>query len=109
MAANSVRCADRVGDESKRELADLWDPTFSSWERFMLFWKAPIVIYICNILLAWTITIIFSYYFILYSPILENPPDDKKAVGWYEIVIAVYYGCVLVREILQLGLLKLKL
>lgn len=90
MATQSICGNDRGEGESKHDLALLWDPTFTQIERFMLFWKAPIVIYIFNNIVAWTLTVIFSEYFLRLSPINESPQQFDLPVSWQEIVIMVY-------------------
>jgi hypothetical protein len=67
-----------------------WDPTFTHFERFILFWKAPIVIFIFNAIVAWTVTIMFSEYFIRQSPINQSPHQFDLPVSWEEMVITVY-------------------
>lgn len=79
-----------LGKESKRELAHLWDPTFSMMERFTLFWKSPIVINFFNILVSWTVTIIFSQYFIEHSPVLQDLDHTQEPIDWQEFLILGY-------------------
>jgi|LauGreDrversion2_3_1035106.scaffolds.fasta_scaffold172531_1 hypothetical protein len=59
-------------------------------ERFTLFWKSPIVIYFINLLVSWTITIIFSQYFIERSPALQHPDDPNERIKWEEFFILGY-------------------
>jgi hypothetical protein len=54
-----------------------------SLERFVLFWKAPIVIFIFNAYVALAVTIIFTEYFI-------RKQQLKLPVLWQDIVIMVY-------------------
>jgi hypothetical protein len=65
--------------ESKRDFALPLDPM----ERFVLFWKAPIVIFIFNGIVALAVTIIFTEYFI-------RKQQLKLPVLWQDIVIMVY-------------------
>jgi hypothetical protein len=75
--------AGRQSRKSKPDLALLWDPTFTPMERFVLFWKAPIVIFIFNAYVALAVTIIFTEYFI-------RKQQLKLPVLWQDIVIMVY-------------------
>jgi hypothetical protein len=84
IATKSIWGNDRGG------VAETWDPIFTHFERFILFWKAPIVIYICNQIMAWTITLIFSEYFIGLSPINQSSQQYDLPVSWQEIVIMIY-------------------
>jgi hypothetical protein len=59
-------------------------------ERFTLFWKSPIVINFFNILVSWTITIIFSQYFIERSPVLQGPDHPHEPINWQEFLILGY-------------------
>jgi hypothetical protein len=78
------------GRQSKPDLALLWDPTFTPMERFVLFWKAPIVIFIFNAIVALTVTIIFSEHFIRQSPMNQSLKQFGQPVSWQDIVIMVY-------------------
>eukprot|EP00287_Rhodomonas_sp_CCMP768_P001265 CAMPEP_0196751700 /NCGR_PEP_ID=MMETSP1091-20130531/84644_1 /TAXON_ID=302021 /ORGANISM="Rhodomonas sp., Strain CCMP768" /LENGTH=61 /DNA_ID=CAMNT_0042099529 /DNA_START=12 /DNA_END=193 /DNA_ORIENTATION=- len=33
---------------STTQLNELWDPTFTWWERWVLFWSAPAVLFLAN-------------------------------------------------------------
>ena len=90
IATHSIWGNDRGVGGSKHDIALVWDPTFTHFERFILFWKAPIVIYIFNLIVSWTITLIFSEYFIGFSPINQSSQQYDLPVSWQEIVIMIY-------------------
>lgn len=82
--------AGRDGLDSTRKKDDLWKPTFTSWEQYQLFWKAPIVIYWINTLFSLLITVTFTFFFLKTSPILQNSDQQHAPVDVYEIVIGIY-------------------
>jgi hypothetical protein len=88
IATHSIWGNDRGVGGSKQDIALLWDPTFTHFERFILFWKAPIVNFIFNAIVAWIVTIIFSFYFIGQS--LNQSPHQFGLPVSGEIVIIVY-------------------
>jgi hypothetical protein len=93
IATHSIWGNDRGVGGSKHDIALVWDPTFTHFERFILFWKAPIVIYIFNLIVSWTITLIFSEYFIRLVPMKESSQQydsTVSTVSWREIVMMVY-------------------
>lgn len=101
---------------SDRQLNGLWMHTFTPLERWTLFWKAPVVLYLVNVLLSWFYTIIFTEYFVRSSPRLEPatapsmsssmPASSTTVVDIVEIVIMVYHISAIFRELLQVMPIK---
>ena len=86
-------------DMNNRQLDALWGPTFGAWERFLLFWQSPLVLYLCNTLISWVVTIVFTNQFIAASRLDKT----NYQVSTEEVMIIIYHGCAIVREILQLA------
>ena len=56
----------------------------------MLFLKAPIVVYVCNMLFLISITVTFTWEFLKTSPVLQNSDQLRTPVANYEIVLMIY-------------------
>jgi len=78
------------GSTQRRVKADLRDQTLTSWAQFVLFWKAPIVVYVCNTLFMISITVTFTWEFLKTSPVLQNSDQLRTPVANYEIVLMIY-------------------
>ena len=55
---------DAQGEMNSQLLNQVWMPTFGAVERWQLFWKAPVVLYMFNTLLSLAVTVLFTEYFI---------------------------------------------
>lgn len=54
----------RIANMNPAALNAAWKSTFSAYERWELFWKAPVVLYLFNTLLSLAVTILFTEYFV---------------------------------------------
>ena len=93
-----------TGSVSADKLNDIWAGTFTRKERFLLFWKAPFVLYLYNIIVAWAVTLFFTVEFVGGSKLEPQSPAMEARFSATEVLMISYHFCALVREVLQVVL-----
>jgi len=95
-----------------RELNELCQSKFTRMERWQLFWKAPVVLYIVSTVLSCLVTIVFTDFFVYSSPRLAQQtdpatpapaPEPIAAPFAAELVVMVYHISAMFREFLQIA------
>eukprot|EP00961_Rhodomonas_salina_P302212 3940755-Rhodomonas_salina.1 len=63
------------------QLNELWGPTFSFWEKWSCFWRAPVTIYLANVMVQVAITSFFTRF-------LTSQTEPEDHVEPFELVLA---------------------
>jgi hypothetical protein len=82
-----------VLEMTDEHLCELWEPTFTFYERWILFWCAPKVLYLSNVIMQMVTLLIFV--------ILQQNYTAPWSPG-SRVFLAVYFGSCTVREYMQM-------
>jgi len=83
------------------QLRQLWEPTFTFKERWKLFFGAPKVLYLCNIIVQIVVTVVFSILHFQLNTMVSTP-ELKGQIDKMEMLIILYFVSCILREFFQL-------
>jgi hypothetical protein len=99
----------QIKDLTKRELEKLWEPTFGIIDRLGCFLSSPYVLFALNCFMTIIVTLGFTVWFLRMKLDPSNySVDIQDNVTVEEIILMVYFGGCLVREVGQIFILKLQ-
>lgn len=76
------------------QLNELWGPTFSFWEKWSCFWRAPVTIYLANVMVQVAITSFFTRF-------LTSQTEPEDHVEPFEVFMIIYFASSTFTELVQ--------